>query len=141
MIHRIVEMRRGQPLVAHDAFAAGAPFGVIGAEKAVDFADHVIVAGDRAAVGVRRVAQRGADRLKRIAAMRFKTGKQTLGGADQAAGGGNAIAIGIVEDPDKAVARAILDPLDASPDIGPVRAVKGAVDSPARNPPLTGTSR
>ena len=65
--------------------------------------------------------------------MRVKTLKQLFSGSYQATSGGDAALVPWIKDPDKPVALAILDALDASSDIGSIGTVKCAVDRSTRN--------
>ncbi|MGH7045655.1 MAG: hypothetical protein ACREE2_04610 [Stellaceae bacterium] len=132
MIHRIIEMRRGQAAVANDLLADLAPFLIAGDKKPVNF-------GDRRSITERLHPEGGragyrAERVNGVAAMRFKAFPQLVRRPDEAAGRRRTFLVRSVEHPDKAFCRAILDPLDAGADVRSIGSVKRAVDGAAGNP-------
>ena len=138
MVHRIVVKCRGQPLLPDHGLGGLAPLLVVGAEKLKDGRDRLVVAADRRRKSAVALAASGAQFVDRRAAMPVEALAQLVGGADQATRRGEAGPRRGIEDRDEAVSLAVVDPLDAGPDIGTIGTVERAVNGAARDAVLAG---
>ena len=134
MVHRIIDMGRGQPFLPDHELASFPPFLIVGcrrSRRSRRWQHRYSLSA--ASADVRGRPSSRAYRFDCVAAVTIETLVQFLGCGDQAGGGSSTRPVGRVNNPDETVALAIFYSLDTSPDVGAIKTIKRAMDRSARD--------
>src|SRR5262249_27047853 len=69
MVHRVIDMRRGEPLLSDDEFTRFPPFLIVGAEKVENSGDRLPIASQPWRMEVIETAERSTETRERVAAV------------------------------------------------------------------------
>src|SRR5215472_8677733 len=131
MVHRVIDMGRGQPLLPDHDLAGSPPFLLVGAEEAEDCRNRGIAALCRRRASAVTISKYSTRRIGGVSAVTIETFVKFVGRGDQGRGGCRRWPVRRIGNFDKPVPLAVFYSLDASPDVRPIKAIKSAMDGSA----------
>jgi hypothetical protein len=133
MVHRVIGIGRGQPLLPDDQLAGFPPFLIISIEKGKNRRNSGAITINPGRARALAVSKGFAKLLDGLATVAVEGLVQLIGAGDKTCRRGGARLARSVQDSDEAVVLTIPYPFDAGPDIRPVQTIERAMDRAARD--------